>query len=267
MSFEAGFLGDCNFLTKSLNTLKISLAHYSLKDPGAPGAAAGDCGAIMKSNVLRLSAARLCNEAVEGYSNASDREALKAAAAQKIEELFDILKIDHRNDHNTRDTPKRVAKMLVEETLSGRYSAPPKITDFENVLNYDELIVTGPIEVRSTCAHHMMPIYGSAYIGVLPATDGKIIGLSKYDRIVDYFSSRLQIQEELVKQIERFIVDTTQPRGLAVRISAVHMCKTHRGVRASHQSRMVNSTFYGEMSRNSALRAEFLQECAVLEKR
>ncbi|HRJ69126.1 MAG TPA: GTP cyclohydrolase I [Beijerinckiaceae bacterium] len=221
----------------------------------------------MKSNVLRLNAARLCNETVEGFTTASERNALKVAAAQKIEELFDILKIDYRNDHNTRETPQRVAKMLVEETLSGRYNEPPKITDFENAQNYDELIVTGPIEVRSTCAHHMMPIYGSAYIGVLPATDGKIIGLSKYDRIVDYFSSRLQIQEELVKQIEKFIVEKTQPRGLAVRISAVHMCKTQRGVRASHQSRMVNSTFYGEMSRNQSLRAEFLQECAVLDAR
>lgn len=221
----------------------------------------------MKSNVLRLNVARLCNETVEGFSEPSERESLRAAAAQKIEELFDVLKIDYRNDHNTRETPQRVAKMLVEEILSGRYNPPPKITDFENAQSYDELIVTGPIEIRSMCAHHMMPIYGSAYIGVLPAMDGKIIGLSKYDRIVDHFASRLQIQEELVKQIEKFIVDMTQPRGLAVRISAVHMCKTHRGVRASHQSRMVNSTFYGELSRNPALRAEFLQECAVLESR
>lgn len=65
------------------------------------------------------------------FSEASERESLKAAAAQKIEELFDVLKIDYRNDHNTRETPQRVAKMLVEETLSGRYSQPPKITDFE----------------------------------------------------------------------------------------------------------------------------------------
>ncbi len=221
----------------------------------------------MKSNVLRLNASRLCNETVDGFTEASAREALKSAAAQKLEELFDILKIDYRNDHNTRETPQRVAKMLVEETLSGRFTAPPRITDFENAQSYDDLIITGPIEVRSTCAHHMMPIYGHAYIGILPSAEGKIIGLSKYDRIVEYFSSRLQIQEELVKQIEQFIVEKTQPRGLAVRISAVHMCKTHRGIKASHQSRMVNSAFYGEMSRNPALRAEFLQECSVLEPR
>ena len=224
-------------------------------------------GVGMKSNILRMIPARLCNESVEGFQSQLERDALRAAAAQKIEELFDVLKVDYRNDHNTRETPQRVAKMLVEEILVGRYSEAPKITEFDNAQSYDDLIVTGPIEVRSTCAHHMMPIYGHAYIGVLPSIDGKIIGLSKYDRIVEYFSSRLQIQEELVKQIQHFIVETTQPRGLAVRISAVHMCKTHRGVRASHKSKMVNSCFYGEMQRNQALRSEFLQECAVLEPR
>ena len=231
------------------------------------GSTATPFGVGMKSNILRMIPARLCNESVDGFQNQQDRDSLRAAAAQKIEELFDVLKVDYRNDHNTRETPQRVAKMLVEEILVGRYSEAPKITEFENAQSYDDLIVTGPIEVRSTCAHHMMPIYGHAYIGVLPSIDGKIIGLSKYDRIVEYFSSRLQIQEELVKQIQNFIVETTQPRGLAVRISAVHMCKTHRGVRASHKSKMVNSCFYGEMQRNQSLRAEFLQECAVLEPR
>src|SRR3712207_9064167 len=91
--------------------------------------------------------------------------------------------------------------MYVEEILEGRYTAPPKITEFDNAQAYDQLIVTGPIELRSMCAHHLMPIYGQAYIGILPAADGKIIGLSKYDRIVEYFASRLQIQEELGKQI------------------------------------------------------------------
>lgn len=221
----------------------------------------------MKSNILRMVPARLCNEAVEGFSTPAEREALKAQAAQKIEELFDILKIDYRNDHNTRETPQRVAKMYVEEILAGRYNEAPKITEFENAQNYDDLIVTGPIEVRSMCAHHMMPIYGHAYVGILPAVEGKIIGLSKYDRIIEYFSARLQIQEEMVKQIQNFIVETTNPRGLAVRVSAVHMCKTHRGVRASHKSRMVNSCFYGELQSNQALRQEFLQECAILEPR
>ncbi|ANY85030.1 hypothetical protein BB934_43230 (plasmid) [Microvirga ossetica] len=213
-----------------------------------------------------LNLARLCNEALEQPLTAGERDIMIAAAARKVEELFDILRIDHRNDHNTQETPQRVAKMYVEEILEGRYSAPPKITEFDNAQAYDQLIVTGPIELRSMCAHHMMPIYGAAYIGILPSADGKIIGLSKYDRIVEYFAARLQIQEELVKQIGQYIMDMTSPRGLAVRISAVHMCKTQRGVRASHRSRMVNTYYWGEMASDAALKSEFLQECTALDR-
>ena len=180
--------------------------------------------------------------AERGRARGDDRR-----GAGKLSELFDILHIDHRNDHNTRDTPRRVARMFVDEIMHGRFSSPPVLTEFENIEQFDQLIVTGPIDIRSTCAHHLMPIYGEAYIGVLPAMDGKIIGLSKYDRIVQYFSGRLQIQEELVKQIGQFIMEKTAPRGVAVRISAVHMCKTHRGVRATHRSRMVTSAYFGAL--------------------
>jgi GTP cyclohydrolase IA len=208
----------------------------------------------------------LCNQAVETPLNGAERSLMRFAAAQKIGELFEVLGIDYLNDHNTRDTPTRVAKMYVEEIMRGRYTEPPTVTEFENVGHCDQLIVTGPIDVRSTCAHHLMPIYGSAYIGILPAADGNIIGLSKYDRIVDYFSARLQIQEELVKQIGAFIMERTKPRGLAVRISAVHMCKSQRGVRASHASRMVTTEFYGDMLTDKTTRSEFLQECALLDR-
>jgi GTP cyclohydrolase IA len=213
-----------------------------------------------------LNRARLCNETLDQPLAEAEREAMIAAAAHKLEELFDILRIDHRNDHNTRETPQRVAKMYVEEILAGRYSAPPKITEFDNAQAYDQLIVTGPIELRSMCAHHLMPICGAAYVGILPAADGKIIGLSKYDRIVEYFAARLQIQEELVKQIGHYIMEMTAPRGLAVRISAVHMCKTQRGVRASHRSRMVNTYYWGEMAQDAELKREFLQECTALDR-
>ena len=220
----------------------------------------------MNFHTRDLNLSRLCNEALDTPMTGAERGAMIAAAARKLEELFDILRIDHQNDHNTRETPQRVAKMYVEELLEGRFTAPPKITEFDNAQAYDQLIVTGPIELRSMCAHHMMPIYGAAYIGILPAADGKIIGLSKYDRIVEYFASRLQIQEELVKQIGQYIMDMTAPRGLAVRISAVHMCKTQRGVRASHRSRMVNTYYWGEMASDAAFKGEFLQECTALER-
>ena len=206
------------------------------------------------------------NEAVERPLDAGEEGAMIAAASRKIAELLDILRIDHRNDHNTRDTPHRVAKMYVQELLRGRFVPPPRLTDFDNAQRYDQLIVVGPIEVRSLCAHHLMPIYGSAFIGVLPDPDGRIIGLSKYDRVVEHFAARLQIQEELVKQIGNFLVEQTEPRGLAVRISAVHMCKTHRGVRAPRAGRMVNTALFGAMREVASLKDEFLGECSNLER-
>jgi GTP cyclohydrolase IA len=216
------------------------------------------------STIHRLRPSRRANEAVDEALSEAERAAMIAAAANKLAELFDVLHIDHRNDHNTRDTPRRVARMFVDEIMCGRFSNPPVLTEFDNVEQFDQLIVIGPIEIRSTCAHHLMPIYGEAFIGVLPATDGKIIGLSKYDRIVEYFAGRLQIQEELVKQIGQFIMERTSPRGVAVRISAVHMCKTHRGVRASHRSRMVTSAYFGALETDLQHKDEFLRECAVL---
>lgn len=218
------------------------------------------------SAVYRLRPSRLANEAVDDALSEAERSAMIGAAASKLAELFDILQIDHRNDHNTRDTPRRAARMFVDEIMRGRFSGPPGITEFENAERFDQLIVMGPIEIRSTCAHHLMPIYGECFIGVLPSASGKIIGLSKYDRIVDYFAGRLQIQEELVRQIGKFIMDKTQPQGVAVRISAVHMCKTHRGVRASHRSRMVTSAYFGAMDTDSSRKDEFLRELALLDR-
>src|SRR6476469_1042119 len=220
------------------------------------------------SSEIRASHLAPCrsNEALRLPLSPADQEAMLAATAAKVDELLDILLIDHRHDHNTRQTSTRVAKMLIHELLRGRFTGPPVITEFDNVKSFDQLIVTGPIAVRSTCAHHLLPIYGEAFIGILPAVDGKIIGLSKYDRIVEHFSARLQIQEELVAQIGNFIEGVSKPRGLAVRISAVHMCKTQRGVRAEHASRMVSTDYRGEMLIDVGLRSEFLGECHALER-
>ena len=217
----------------------------------------------MSASLHRLSNVRRANETVK--VSASERQRMTDLAAGKIRELFDILHIDHVNDHNTRDTPERVARMLVEDVNRGRFCDPPAVTTFDNPGEYDELIVTGPISVVSTCAHHMLPIYGEAYIGILPSPTGRLVGLSKYDRIVDHFAGRLQIQEELVRQIGQHIMDLTAPRGVAVRISAVHMCKTHRGVFASRSSRMVTTTFLGEMQDGEAKR-QFIAECNALER-
>ncbi len=206
------------------------------------------------------------NSALARPLNRVEHGEMVSAAAVKIAELLSVLQVDHKSDHNTRETPKRVARMLVNEVMKGRFVSPPELTEFANATGSKELIVTGPIEVRSTCAHHLMPIYGKAYIGVLSSESRGVIGLSKYDRVVEYFSLRLQIQEELTHQIGQYLMQHTCPAGLAVRISAVHMCKTHRGVRASHSSRMVTSEYFGALSERPDVRTEFLQECALLER-
>lgn len=221
----------------------------------------------MSTSVIhRLRPSSLANEAIDEALSEAERAAMIGAAAAKLAELFDILHIDHRNDQNTRDTPRRVARMFVDEIMQGRFSDPPVLTEFDNAEGFDQLIVMGPIEVRSTCAHHLMPIYGDAFIGVLPSASGKIIGLSKYDRIVNYFAGRLQIQEELVRQIGQFIMDKTDPLGVAVRISAVHMCKTHRGVRANHRSRMITSAYFGALETDPRRKDEYLRELSMLDR-
>ena len=206
------------------------------------------------------------NQELDAPLTAEQKAAMIEAAAHKMAELLDILRIDHRSDPNTYDTPRRVARMYVDELLAGRYSAPPSITEFDSAESFDDLIVSGPIELRSTCAHHLMPIYGTAIIGVVPAVDGRIIGLSKYDRVVDHFARRFQVQEELTRQIGNYLMEATAPRGLAVRLRAVHMCKTHRGVLASHNSHMISSAYYGELKDDERLKGEFLQECRTLER-
>ena len=220
----------------------------------------------MSQTVHMLRRARPGNEALSEPLSANERAIMVAAATAKIEELFAIFQVDRSSDQHTRDTPGRVARMFVDELMGGRFTAPPRIAEFDCVAGADGLLVTGPIALRSMCAHHLMPVYGHVTIGVLPAPDGKIIGLSKYDRIVDHFARRLQIQEELVGQIGQYLVDAMAPRGLALRISAVHMCKTHRGILASQQSRMVSTAYFGEMRTDPQLKAEFLQECRALER-
>jgi GTP cyclohydrolase I len=187
------------------------------------------------------------------------------AAAVKLEELFDTLQIDH-GPTTTRRTRRAVAKMYVEELLAGRYSAPPPSRN-STTSEFRPSHRDGPIDLRSTCAHHLMPIHGEVFVGVLPAANGRIIGLSKYNRIVEHFASRLQIQKELVKQIGEYLFQKTAPRGLAVRASAVHMCRTQQGGRASRRSRMVTTCYFGSLLENQALKQEFRRgECAALER-
>ncbi len=181
----------------------------------------------MSEKIIQLRHPRRANEALPASLKPPAMRAamIEAVTRQLRGTVADVLRIDHREDHNTRDTPRRVAKMLVEETLAGRFNPPPKITTFDNAQEFEGMIVTGPIAVRSTCAHLLMPIVGEAFIGILPSASGRIIGLSKmYDRVVDHLlPPAANSTEEPTQQIGSHLMDIAAPRGMAVRIAATHM--------------------------------------------
>lgn len=195
------------------------------------------------------------NDSVEQFLESGDIDVIQNEAQIHVQNLLEALIIDTENDHNTQDTAKRVAKMLVREIFVGRYEPMPKVTAFPNAKEYDQMYVSGPIKIRSTCAHHLMPILGKCWVGIKPGA--KVIGLSKFNRMVDWISSRPQIQEEMTEQIADIIEEYTEPAGVAVVIKAEHLCMTHRGVR-EHESDMTTSVMRGEFRTDSTLRNEFL---------
>ena len=176
---------------------------------------------------------------------------------KKYEEIFQILKIKP-DDPNSKDTPLRIAKMLVNELFDGRFSEPPKNTVFPNRQNVDELIISKGITVISTCSHHWQLIHGNCAIGYIPSKS--VIGVSKFSRIVDWFARRGQIQEELGEQIADYIEELIKPKALGVVIKAKHYCMIARGVRASEShSEMITSVMRGYLRTNDKLRNEFLK--------
>lgn len=173
----------------------------------------------------------------------------------KFKEILDIMGYDVERDTNLMDTPKRVSKMFIDEIFKGNFTDPPKITIFPNTRNYDEMVILKDIEVKSTCSHHFQPFIGTASIVYMP--DKKIIGLSKLSRIVDFFSRRPQIQEELTIQIADFIEKLLEPKGLGLVIDCQHFCMKVRGVE-EHDSHMITSVVRGVFKENIAARQEFL---------
>jgi GTP cyclohydrolase I len=202
----------------------------------------------------------LCNENIGSLSK-EDLQRIEVNAESAIEQLLDALEIGWRYDHNQKETPQRVAKMLVHETFSGRYYPLPKITDFPNASNVDQLITVGPIDVKSTCAHHLQPIRGDAYIGILPKPRGRIIGLSKFNRIVDHFARRPQIQEELTSQIANYLEQVLNPSGLIVFIKANHFCVCARGV--NQKSLTTTIIAKGTLRTSPSLKSEFFQSITM----
>ena len=175
----------------------------------------------------------------------------------KMQGVLDSLVINTETDHNTQNTARRVAKMYVSEVFNGRYVPPPAITEFPNAEHLNELMIVGPLTVRSACSHHFCPVMGKIWIGVMPNEHTNVIGLSKYARLVDWIMGRPQIQEEAVVQLADVIMEMTQPDGLAIVMEASHFCMSWRGVREL-DSKMLNSVMRGVFLKDANLRREFL---------
>jgi len=195
-----------------------------------------------------------CNDNIAEYMDPTDLTSLIDEVEMKMQGVLDSLVIDTAHDHNTKDTARRVAKMFCTEVFAGRFMPKPTVTAFPNVNSYDEVYVMGPISVRSTCAHHFQSIKGKCYIGVFPGTN--VIGLSKFNRLVDWIASRPQIQEEMTIQIADLIQEETGAEGVAVIIQAEHGCMTMRGVK-EHASDMTTSVMRGVFRETPTLKQEF----------
>jgi len=176
-------------------------------------------------------------------------------AAEHYGRYMDALKIDWRNDPNSSDTPMRVAKAFVTDLAEGCYNKAPKITAFDNLDGYDGMVFQGGIKVNSFCSHHHLPFIGVAHTAYIPSENGKIIGLSKLNRIVEFYSRRPQVQENLTMQIHNHIDRVCEGNlGVAVMVSANHMCACVRGVK--HDATMKTSKLSGVFMDNDNLARE-----------
>jgi GTP cyclohydrolase I len=182
----------------------------------------------------------------------------------KLTELFtevlETLGMDLTND-SLRDSPGRIARMYVYEIFRGlNIDNFPKITAIENEMSYDQMLVVRDISVISTCEHHFVTIDGLATIAYIPKD--KVIGLSKINRIADFFARRPQVQERLTKQIADCLEDVLGTEDVAVHINAKHYCVISRGIE-DHSSTTITSDLRGAFKEDSRTRSEFLLHCAI----
>jgi GTP cyclohydrolase I len=197
------------------------------------------------------------NDNIAQFIEPGELEKLLDEVEVKMQGVLDSLVIDTVGDHNTGNTARRVAKMYLNEVFNGRYVHSPTITEFPNAEHLNELMIVGPITVRSACSHHFFPVIGKIWIGVMPNEHTNVIGLSKYARLAEWVMGRPQIQEEAVVQLADLIMEKTQPDGLAIVMEASHYCMAWRGVKDMN-SKMINSVMRGVFLKDSTLRREFL---------
>lgn len=221
----------------------------------------GDAGVPMSQVIReRIKAANkrfFANDNIAEFVRPGEREKLLAEVEGKVKALLESLVIDIESDHNTQNTGRRVAKMYINEIFGGRYAPLPGLTEFPNDKRLNELMIVGPITVRSCCSHHLCPIIGKLWIGVMPNENSKLIGLSKYTRVAEWIMCRPQIQEESVVQLADLLESRMRPDGLALVMEADHFCMQWRGVK-DMDSKMTTSVMRGCFLEDAALRREFL---------
>ena len=238
------------------------MSRSSLASGGPAGnEPADDTGAPVSQKIReRLRAAQQrfhANDNIAAYIEPGELDALLAEVQQKMQAVLDSLVIDTESDHNTQGTAARVARMYLQEVFRGRYVPQPAVTEFPNVERLNELKIVGPVTVRSACSHHLCPIIGRVWIGILPNEHSNLIGLSKYARLCDWVMTRPQIQEEAVVMLADALQERVKPDGLAIVMEADHFCMHWRGVKDT-DSAMTNSVMRGAFLKNPNLRREFL---------
>lgn len=183
----------------------------------------------------------------------SDEEKIEKIQ-EHFHEIMDTMGLDLTDD-SLKGTPYRVAKMFVKEIFSGLNPAnKPKVALFENKYRYDQMLIEKNILVQSTCEHHFLPIYGHAHVAYI--SNGSVIGLSKINRIVQYYAKRPQVQERLTMQILKDLKESLGTEDVAVYIDAKHMCVSSRGIKDIGSSTI--TTAYGGKFENENTRKEFL---------
>ena len=217
----------------------------------------GPISTVIRARLQKAGRRFHANDNIAAFLEPGDLEALGAEVEAKLKGVLDSLVIDTDSDHNTQDTARRIAKMYLTEVFRGRYFPAPTVTEFPNAERLNELMIVGPITVRSACSHHFCPIMGRLWIGLMPNEHSNLIGLSKYARLAEWIMSRPQIQEEAITQMADVLMHKVSPDGLAVVMEADHFCMHWRGVRDAG-AKMVNSVMRGSFLKNAPLRREFL---------
>jgi len=211
-----------------------------LKDSWMPE---GPISETIKERIKKAGKRFHANDNISEFIEDGEIDQLQAEVQEKLQGVLDSLVIDTENDHNTQETAKRVAKMYIKETFGGRFKPMPRVTSFPN-MGYKSMYTSGPISIKSTCAHHLQNIVGNAWVGIIP--NGKVIGLSKFNRIIHHIVERPQIQEEMTTQIAEALQEYAHTGNIAVVVKAEHHCMTHRGVR-EHESDMTTAIMLGAL--------------------